>query len=97
MIGIVFVAMFIGSLSAATLVFSGWPFWVAVVAYIFCGVLGFALIVVLELSRQSLLIWMKLIASPVARLNFWRVRKDKILQPRTIPALSDWHFTTNRR
>ncbi len=53
MVGIVFTSMFIGSLLAVTLVFSGWPLWLAIAVYIGCGVLGLALMAAVERELRA--------------------------------------------
>ncbi len=91
MVGIVFISMFIGSLSAITLVFSDWPLWVAVAVYIGCGMLGLALMAAVEIFRPSITKGMRLVASRVARVTISQKSKQTYLQPRPIPVLSESH------
>ena len=89
MVGIVFIALFIGSLSAVTLVVTGWPFWVAIVVYIGCGVLGLVLLIAVESFRPSITKGVKLVASFVMRVNNLQKQKQLYRKPRLIPALSE--------
>ncbi len=95
MVGIVFFAMFSGSLIAVTLVFSGWPLWLALVAYLGCGILGLVMIVVAEFFRPALSRLLGLNASCVAIKGFERHAEGDYIQAKQIPALSDCQLTTN--
>ncbi len=97
MIGIVFVAMFIGSLSAVNLVFSGWPLWVAMATYMFSGILGLAVMAVAESYRAPLSRGIRRVIRSTYRLNYWRHKDDTYLESRPIPALSEYEFTTMRK
>ena len=89
MVGIVFTAVFIGSLSAVTLVFSGWPLWVAIAVYIACGVLGLVLMAAVEAFRPSITNGLRLVTSRKSRVNVLQKHRQTYTQPRPIPALSE--------
>lgn len=97
MVGIIFIAMFLGSLSAVTLVFSGWPVWVAIAAYLGCGMLGLVLIVAIDLFRPSITKGAKMLAAYVARIDTWRQHEQANLQPRPISALSETYSKGNSK
>lgn len=97
MVGIVFIAMFIGSLSAVSLAFSGWSLWVAIAAYIGSGILGLTMMVVAEICRAPLSKGIRLVVASASRMDFWRQEGDAYLQPRPIPSLSEYQFNTTRK
>ncbi len=88
MIGIVFVAMFSGSLMAVALTFSGWPLWMAMASYVGCGLLGLVLCAIVEHVHPSLTNGIKLALAFVFRSSNSQKTKQELFQPRPVPALS---------
>ena len=96
MVGTIFIALLLAFLSAFSLAFSGWPCWVAIAAYIICGMLGLVLAVALVSLRSLIMRGSQLVASTItARNSRWRRREKDYLQPRSIPALSDSNSRRN--
>lgn len=97
MVGIVFVAMFVGSLLSVSLVFTGWPLWVAMTTYVVSGMIGIGIILVLEAYRPILPRVSEFTKTSIWRLKFWQREDDANLQPRPIPALSEYQFHSTRK
>ncbi|WP_306116970.1 MULTISPECIES: hypothetical protein [unclassified Roseovarius] len=97
MIGIVFVAMFAGSLSAVSLVFSGWPLWIAMMTYVVSGLLGMVIMAAVEAYHPNILRGLEFAKNSIWRLKFWHREDDAKLKPRPIPALSECQFHSVRK
>lgn len=93
MIGSVIIAMFSGSLLAVTLLLVGWPVWVAILAYMGCGMLVLVFMATLKLFRWSISRTARLIVSVLSRRQYQRAYAT----PRTVATLSDSYTDGNGR
>ena len=94
---ILFFAMFLGSLLAAFLVFSGWPLWFAFSAYLLCGLTGLGLMLMSNLPQAVLRKAMLKVKSSISELSFFKNRSANFSEPQTVPDLSEYLFSTTRK
>ncbi len=93
---IIFVAMFLGSLLAAIIAFSGWPLWFAFTAYLLCGMIGLGLIVLSDVFQSTLSRGMAKVKSSFSRFTFCNKQTADYFEPHHVPDLSEYLFSSTR-
>lgn len=93
---IIFVAMFLGSLLAAIIAFSGWPLWFAFTAYLLCGMTGLGLIVLSGFFHPTLSRGMARIRPSFPKFRFWKKQAADYFEPQHVPDLSEYLFSSTR-
>ncbi len=97
MVAVIFVTMFLGSLFAAILAFSGWPLWFAFTTYLLCGMTGLGLMILSDLFHPTLTKGMRRVKSSFPRLRFWKSKTVDYLEPQPVPDLSEYLFSSTRK
>ena len=97
MTAVIFIAMFLGSLLAAFIALSGWPLLFAFTAYMLCAMTGLGLILLSDYLRPTLSKGIAKVTSLHSKLDLRKKKSADYHQPRPVPDLSEYLFSTTRK